>query len=238
MKESYHRIPPRDFYCRLESIPIPKTVKAPFAALILKWIKCNGPLWTVARVKLFREELLQEVAGSGKGSYPWFAKTRAGSLRAVWGTLRALALQGESLEAVLYLLNSVTAWEQRVLVRNQIDEILETIQPPGYTSKPVWSSVKRKVFTAFRKLPVHRPLRVGWPVPLLQCPPGSYNQLLRLTGDIKKLATPFIFCSDADFELLKRALGGRVMPPWSSTDNLSRKAMLPVHGVLLLEKFI
>jgi hypothetical protein len=190
-------VPPAEMKRRIDTIPLPKKVKSTFTTVIHRWQSDSGSEWTVARLKSFRDFLLNSYAigGFSKTHKPeWFRTTRAGNLSGVFGDLTVIALEGAAqLRAVLNLVNIYTGVHRTNTDDDLIEEIVSSIERPRVKIPKRSHNVVRPghnmVFRAMKKLGWHKKLLVRQkPWPITWQLPGKESHVKRVPLDINMMS--------------------------------------------------
>ena len=205
-------IPPSEFLRRVETIPLPTSIKTKLVSTFVSWMANSGKEWAVGRLKDFKDCILQSQSNGYPSHKPeWFATTRSGKLRGVFGTLQRIALSSpEKLEAVLNLLGMASAITRESIPPSVAEDIRKNV-----TSTPVKTRVslrgplgKLRMRIATRKLGLCRTVKCGRPTPLLQVLPGKLSHAQAIPYDISDIREGWIW--DNHREWLERTIGAEV----------------------------
>lgn len=72
---------------RLYAIGIPSYIIRPIVSTFVRWVQCNGPEWTISRIKSVKLYLVHMEAGYDAEPPPWFKLNRKGELSGPFGML-------------------------------------------------------------------------------------------------------------------------------------------------------
>lgn len=78
---------------RLLALGLPRYLTRPLAAEVVKYSECNGPAWTVSRLKSLKNDIVRIRAGLPP--LTWVRKNRKGGWYGVWGALRTYASKSD-----------------------------------------------------------------------------------------------------------------------------------------------
>lgn len=186
---------------RLKTIPLPTLIKSEFLNTFKKWERASGADWTVARIKAFRDCLLNSYSDKRLSHKPeWFKTTKRGNLAGIWGKIFRIAMQSsKDLKAVTFLLNVYTTLTHRPY-QTDIRSIGRSIMtPPCNTGRTL-----SRIYPALARLRLLHKVKCPYPVPLLQVMP-KYGHSVRLPWEIESLFKgSYPLCHR---DILERALG-------------------------------
>lgn len=184
--------PPGDIARRLRTIPVPRSMKTKLHHVFQAWLEHSGPEWTVSRMKAFKQYLLKLKANEPLPHPEWFATTRAGKLKGIFGSLERFALNSdENLKAVVYLLNLYTVLQHKSTTLEIEQEIRANVEAP-----PVWLGSEKDPFSSqvsaasIGKIIKRYDLKCGQPrlpTPLSLQTPGKASHARRVYEDLLEI---------------------------------------------------
>lgn len=173
------------------------------------------------RLKSFKICVLQSYSSGGilTSKPEWFATTRTGALRGLFGSLWRMAMQSEeNLKAVIYLVNYYTGFRYTSIDTPLIKEYAKIIlAPPVREDNPHVIKFQSDFKGALRVLGLSRGLKIPDPIPFTYALPGKETQARSVRDAVTSLWGSCIFKNHKP--LLEKAVGSRLGDALLSTSN-------------------
>jgi len=218
-------IPHRQMVARLSTIPLEHCLIEEFYELFRRWSDNSGPVWTVDRIKAFRDCVMQSRSAKGKltSKPPWVASTKAGNLRGFYSRLFDKAMASyKGFKAVLNLLNIYTVWRQKTVTLTDLKQVEKNVSvapvvtgsknSPGARTLRKMLGLWSQKGIAFNEHP-HRemPERVACKkiVPLAQVLPGKRTHVASVVTSVLSMKQSSLYGRFP--EVIRQAIGGRLV---------------------------
>jgi hypothetical protein len=181
-----------DVATRLRAVGLHPAVVHDIVTQIEKWEKCNGPEWTVARLKSLKTDFVRHLALTGPvGSYAKKTVRIKGRLyrlpKGIYGRVFVLGLQPKGrrmIHRVWQVMIAYTKFQSSVVTHRQWVKFSSAVRKPEPT-KPEMRKASAYVALGLRSLPPP-PTYVGTPQPLITFQPREGKRIPHFRKTLKE----------------------------------------------------
>ena len=161
-KDVYLSIPVTQLYQRVKCVDLNHQLKIDFLNLFLKWLECNGPEWTVARMKDIKNEVLHYASMNPDYhiTSKWLARNKKDKtlLAGVPGALMKLSRKSDyHLGQVVALVNIYTAVVTPDVLPSGELKVLKSVTDEGPAVPEKYLQLMVKAGTKFKNVPKVKP---------------------------------------------------------------------------------